>query len=79
MYYWRTSLSLSTQERAFLRQHNVRRLYVRYFDVVPTDDEGNQPNATITFDDSLPKGVEIVPCAATIRSWPRGSSNVSGR
>lgn len=61
MYYWRTSLSLSTQERAFLRQHNVRRLYVRYFDVVPTDDEGNQPNATITFDDSLPKGVEIVP------------------
>ena len=34
MYYWRTSLNLSKGERAFLQQHHVGRLYVRYFDVV---------------------------------------------
>ncbi|MGI6222439.1 MAG: hypothetical protein ACOYJG_02380 [Prevotella sp.] len=61
MYYWRTSLQLSQEEREFLRLHHVTRLYVRYFDVVNEESDGNQPNATLTFDDSLPKGVEIVP------------------
>ena len=61
MYYWRTSLNLSKGERAFLQQHHVGRLYVRYFDVVCDDAGHSQPNATLSFDDSLPAGLEIVP------------------
>jgi hypothetical protein len=61
MYYWRTTLQLSSKERTFLRQHHVERLYLRYFDVVNDEAEGPLPNATLSFEDSLPQGVEIVP------------------
>jgi hypothetical protein len=61
LYYWRTTLKLSTEERKFVRQHHVDKLYVRYFDVVPDPAEGALPNATLSFDDSLPKGVEVIP------------------
>jgi len=61
-YYWRTDLRLDTTERAFLKQHHIKKLYCRYFDVVINDEAaGPVPNATISFSDSLPEGVEIVP------------------
>jgi len=62
-YYWRTSLRLDSAERAFIDRHNIRRLYVRYFDVVIGIDDAPQPNATITFADSLqlPDSLELVP------------------
>ncbi|MBQ6653329.1 MAG: hypothetical protein IJM81_08100 [Prevotella sp.] len=54
MYYWRTTFALSSEEQDFLKDHNVSRLYVRYFDVVippsvpPGGEEGGpMPNATI--------------------------------
>jgi len=61
MYYWRTTLRLDSAERRFLARHDVRRLYMRYFDVVPDGRGGAMPNATISLDDSLPRGVEPVP------------------
>ncbi len=61
MYYWRTTLKLSPEERAFMDEHRVERLYVRYFDVVYKAGQGPMPNATLSFEDSLPKGVEVVP------------------
>lgn len=61
MYYWRTSLHLTSPEREFLLQHHVSRLYVRYFDVVCDDAGNSRPNATLSFDDKLPAGLEIVP------------------
>ena len=62
VYYWRTDLRLDSTERAFLRQYNINKVYCRYFDVVMNDEaEGPMPNATITFSDTLPAGVEIVP------------------
>lgn len=33
MYYWKTNVALSPEERSFLKQHNCRELYVRFFDV----------------------------------------------
>ena len=67
-YYWRTSWQLDSVETAFLGQHDIKRVYCRYFDVVMNDGEP-MPNATIRFDDSegegnrplLPAGVELVP------------------
>ena len=63
VYYWRTDLRLDSTERAFLSQYNINKVYCRYFDVV-MDTVGNQgpkPNATITFSDTLPEGVEMIP------------------
>lgn len=63
VYYWRTELRLDSTERHFLRHHDVRRIYCRYFDVVMRgDDEGDpSPNATIAFADTVPPGIEVVP------------------
>ena len=62
VYYWRTDLRLDSTERAFLDQYNIKKVYCRYFDVVMGDNSAEpRPNATISFSDSLPDGVEIIP------------------
>ena len=61
VYYWRTDLRLDSTERAFLRLQHINKVYCRYFDVVWNDSLGPMPNATLTFSDSLPEGIEIIP------------------
>lgn len=62
VYYWRTDLRLDSMERAFLAQYHVKKVYCRYFDVVMSDDGTEpKPNATITFSDTLPDSIEIIP------------------
>lgn len=60
VYYWRTVFKLDSTERQFLAEHQVERMYVRYFDVVDKDHDA-MPNATIRFDEPVPQGIEIVP------------------
>ncbi len=60
VYYWQTTLRVDAAERAFLARHGVGKVYCRYFDVVPGDD-GPRPNATMAFDGTFPKTVEVVP------------------
>ena len=60
VYYWRTDLRLDSTERTFLKQYNINKVYCRYFDVV-MDGHNPMPNATLTFSDTLPEGVEIIP------------------
>ena len=58
-YFWKTVYKLDDSERRFLADHNVERLYVRFFDVVykvtDTDDDDARivPNATIQFVDTI--------------------------
>jgi len=72
VYYWRTDLCLDSTERAFLRTYDIKKVYCRYFDVVMEEIssryevrgaryEEPRPNATMTFSDTLPEGIEIVP------------------
>lgn len=63
VYYWRTDLHLDSTERAFLKQYHINKVYCRYFDIVmdTTRGQGPMPNATMTFSDTLPEGIEIVP------------------
>ena len=63
VYYWRTDLKLDSTERAFLKLYNINKVYCRYFDVVidSTRSLDPMPNATITFSDSLPEGIEMIP------------------
>lgn len=60
VYYWRTEWRLDSLEHQFLQQHDIRKIYCRYFDVVMADEEP-MPNATITFSDQQPPGTEWVP------------------
>lgn len=62
VYYWRTDLRLDSTERVFLSQYNINKVYCRYFDVVMNDDDTEpSPNATISFSDTLPASIEIIP------------------
>lgn len=57
-YYWSTTLEVDT---AFLRAHDIGRLYVRYFDVVWEKSGKSVPNATLRFRGGVPEEVEVVP------------------
>ncbi len=60
VYYWRGTLRLDAMERAFLKEHDVRKVYLRLFDVVK---RGNAcvPAGTIEFRDTLPNTLHVVP------------------
>ena len=51
-YYWRTTWQLDSVEEAFLQEHDIDRVFCRYFDVVMTDGQP-MPNATIHFDSPI--------------------------
>ena len=63
VYYWRTDLRLDSTERVFLKQYHINKVYCRYFDVVMSDDSVAEPkpNATISFSDTLPDDIEMIP------------------
>ena len=66
VYYWKTVFQLGEEERQFIKEHAVDRMYLRLFDVdvsetIGSDYDGIVPVATTIFKDSIPKGVEIVP------------------
>jgi hypothetical protein len=66
IYYWRTTFDIDSTEVAFLERHNIKRLYVRMFDVAIEQNLLNGeleivPIATNRFVSEIPGGVEIVP------------------
>ncbi len=65
IYYWRTVFDPSAEEAEFLRNHQVRRLYIRFFDVDRNfDDDGEQPVvpiATAIFRQQPDSTLEVVP------------------
>jgi len=60
-YYWRTAFTLDSTERAFLSDYAIQRLYCRYFDVVLSNEQMPEPNATLRFLESPPDSLELVP------------------
>ena len=66
IYYWKTTFELSSAEVDFLANHNVKRLYLRMFDVAVEQDFLNGvpeivPIATTKFVSEVPQEVEVVP------------------
>ncbi|MDR0232507.1 MAG: hypothetical protein LBI82_10365 [Dysgonamonadaceae bacterium] len=64
VYYWKTTFKLSDEERDFLSEHQIKRLYLRYFDVSRDNDFWRAvpvPEATLIFLDSIPQNLEVVP------------------
>lgn len=65
IYYWRTTFALNDYEKTFMKNHDVKRLYIKFFDIDrewrPINDENIVPVATIQFKDSILLDVEVVP------------------
>lgn len=74
VYYWRTTFKLNNSERLFLQKHDIKKMYVKFFDVSHVWDEGVVPVGTTIFIDSVPAGLEIVPTvfitAEAINKYP---------
>ncbi len=75
IYFWKTRFELNDYEKSFIKEHDIRRMYVRFFDV---DDDVAEPYAqlnrivpvaTTKFITAKPDSVEIVPTVfLTVRS-----------
>lgn len=67
VYYWKTVFQPDSAERRFLAEHEVNRMYIRFFDVVSEDFYRTSknvvyPSATIQFKDTVPFPVkEVIP------------------
>ncbi|MBP5696999.1 MAG: hypothetical protein J6X11_10210 [Treponema sp.] len=66
MYFWKSNFKLDQEEKSFVKKHNVKKIYAKFFDVVESnsgevDDYKLSPIATLKFEDELPKDVQIVP------------------
>lgn len=61
VYYWRTALRLDSAEREFLARNDVRRMYLHMFDVERQGAGRLLPTNTLAFEDTLPRGIDIVP------------------
>lgn len=59
-YYWRTTYRLSAAERGFITAHRIRKLYMRFFDVVMRGGD-IEPNATIQFVERPDTALEVIP------------------
>lgn len=63
VYYWRTTLSLTPEQRQWLEREHVQRIYLHLFDVVRCEGApcGVRPEGTLHFRDTLPRNIEVVP------------------
>ena len=66
IYHWKTSFDIDAAEVAFIEQHDIKRIYMRMFDVAVEYDFINSKNdavpiATTKFLSEIPEGVEVVP------------------
>ena len=61
VYYWSTKLNMDSVKTAFMRNYDISRMYIRYFDVVADQSGRAVPNATLKFATDVPQGIDIVP------------------
>lgn len=63
IYHWKNTFNPTDEELRFLKNHKIRRIYLRFFDV--TENIGSNyaavPSATVVFAKPVPEGVEVVP------------------
>ena len=66
IYHWKTTFEISAEDSTFLQEHNIKRLYVRMFDVGMERNETNDslevvPLGTTRFKSAFPKNCEFIP------------------
>lgn len=78
VYFWKTIFDPDSAEIAFLKEHDIKKIYIRYFDIVfdPANaPEYLVPNATLQFKKPVPEELEVVPTIfitnEAMANWPR--------
>lgn len=65
VYYWKTEFRLSSWEKTFLQDNDIKRIYLRFFDVdCGMDYDGMNkpiPIGSVTFKDTVPSSIDVVP------------------
>lgn len=61
VYYWSTTLNMDSVKTAFMRNYDISRMYIRYFDVVADQSGRAVPNATLKFATDVSQGIDVVP------------------
>lgn len=65
IYYWKTQFQLNNYEKSFIEKHDIRKIYIRFFDVDYGQDKDGLfkalPIATTLFHDTVPAEIEVVP------------------
>ena len=61
VYFWSTTFELDSAQMDFIRSNGIQKIYLRYFDVVTTNQGEVLPNATVQFVTPQPDSVEIIP------------------
>lgn len=63
VYHWKSGVYLGDAEKEFIAGHNVKKVYLRFFDIRESFDYRAVPDAEVrTFQSDFPNGTEIVPC-----------------
>ena len=60
-YHWQTRLQLTPAERKLVDSLNVKKLYVKFFDIDINENGEPSPNAVVEIDTQLLDGLEIIP------------------
>ena len=60
VYYWQTQLVIDSTERAYLKEHQIGKMYIKFFDVAMIEGEP-RPVGTLQFNDSIPEGIKVIP------------------
>ena len=60
-YYWSTTWECDSTLLTFLHSNDVKKVYLRFFDVVVDGNGEVMPNATVRFASPFPDSVEVVP------------------
>ncbi|MBR4265896.1 MAG: hypothetical protein IKQ46_07565 [Bacteroidales bacterium] len=61
VYYWKTVFSPDSLESQFLKQYHVKKIYLRYFDVIVDKNNQLMPNATVRFKKTPSEDLQIIP------------------
>ena len=72
IYYWATTLNIDSTKTAFIKLHDISKIYVRFFDVVTDGNGHSMPNATIQFATTMPNGIDIVPTVFVMPQCVKG-------
>lgn len=63
VYFWKSWVNLSDCENQFLADNNIKRVYLRFFDIRNDFREGPVPDAEVgTYKSDFPSKIEVVPC-----------------
>lgn len=76
-YYWKTVYHNSAVESAYLHQLHTQQIYVRLMDVDADADGRPVPVSPVTFADSLPRGIKIVPVVFIVNNLLRQTDTVT--